>query len=43
LAEAERYTKEADRRRGGRAGIAKLRTRATNSQTSLERLGKFQK
>jgi hypothetical protein len=43
LAEAERYTKEADRRRGGRAGIAKLRTRATNSQTSPERLGKFQK
>jgi enterobacteria phage integrase len=43
LAEAERYTKEADRRRGGRAAIAKLKTRATNSQTSPDRLGKFQK
>ena len=43
LAEAERYTKEADRRRGGRAAIAKLKIRASNSQTSPDRLGKFQK
>ena len=43
LAEAERYTREADRRHGGRQAIAKLKTRAPNSQTSLESLGKFQK
>ena len=43
LAEAERYTREADRRRGGRQAIAKLRTRVLNPQTSLESLGKFQK
>lgn len=43
LAEAERYTREADRRRGGRQGIAKLKVRAANSQTSPESLGKFQK
>lgn len=43
LAEAERYTREADRRRGGRQAIAKLKTRVSNSQTSLESLGKLQK
>src|SRR5262249_33380463 len=42
LAEAERYTREADRRRGGHEGIAKLKSR-TNSQTSPDSLGKFQK
>ena len=42
LAEAERYTREADRRRGGRRGIAKLKSR-TNSQTSPDSLGKIQK
>ncbi len=31
LAEAERYTREADRRRGGREAIAKLKTRVINS------------
>jgi enterobacteria phage integrase len=43
LGEAERYTREADRRRGGPQAIAKLKTRVPNSQTSLESLGKFQK
>jgi enterobacteria phage integrase len=43
LTEAERYTREADRRRGGREAIAKLKVRAVNSQTSLESLGKIQK
>ena len=43
LSEAERYTREADRRRGGRQAIAKLKTRIPNSQTSLESLGQFQK
>jgi enterobacteria phage integrase len=43
LAEAERYTREADRRRGGRQGIAKLKVRILNSQTSPESLGKIQK
>jgi len=43
LAEAERYMREADRRRGGCAAIAKLKTRANNSQTSPDRLGKFEK
>ena len=43
LAEAERYTRDADRRRGGRQAIAKLKTRVPNSQTSLESLGNFQK
>src|SRR6516162_9439406 len=42
LAEAERYTRDADRRRGGHEGIAKLKSR-TNSQTSPDSLGKFQK
>jgi enterobacteria phage integrase len=42
LAEAERYTREADRRRGGRQGIAK-KARAANSQTSPESLGRSQK
>src|SRR5215831_1421263 len=42
LAEAERYTREADRRRGGHQGIAKLKSRA-NSQTSPDSLGKIQK
>ena len=35
LAEAERYTRDADRRRGDHQGIAKLKSR-TNSQTSLD-------
>src|SRR5262249_53584468 len=43
LAEAERYTREADRRRGGRQAIAKIKNRIPNSQTSLERFGQFQK
>jgi enterobacteria phage integrase len=48
LAEAERYTREADRRRGGRRAIAKLEdhkiTRRTESpQTTFERLGKIEK
>jgi len=42
LAEAERYTRDADRRRGGHEGIAKLKSR-TNSQTSSDSLGKIQK
>jgi hypothetical protein len=42
LAEAERYTRDADRRRGGHEGIAKLKSR-TNSQTSPDSLGKIQK
>ena len=32
FAEAERYTREADRRRGGRQAIAKLKARLPNSQ-----------
>ena len=43
LAEAERYTREADRRRGGRQAIAKLKARLPNSQTSPDSLGKIQK
>ena len=43
LAEAERYTREADRRRGGHQGIAKLKVRVLNSQTSPDSLGKIQK
>jgi len=42
LAEAERYTRDADRRRGGHQGIAKLKSR-TNSQTSPDSLGRIQK
>jgi enterobacteria phage integrase len=42
LAEAERYTREADRRRGGRRAIVKLEDHKANrtSQTSSESLGK---
>lgn len=45
LAEAERYTREADRRRGGRRAIVKLEDHKANMspQTSIERLGKSAK
>ncbi len=42
LAEAERYTREADRRRGGRRAIVKLEDHKANKtpQTSSDSLGK---
>ncbi|MFB6461484.1 hypothetical protein [Bradyrhizobium tunisiense] len=42
LAEAERYTREADRRRGGRRAIVKLEDHKANRtpQTSSKGLGK---
>jgi enterobacteria phage integrase len=45
LAEAERYTREADRRRGGRSAIAKLEDHKANRtpQTHIGRLGKSAK
>jgi integrase len=46
LSEAERYTREADRRRGGREAIKKLKTRVQNddiAQTTSGSLGKNQK
>jgi integrase len=45
LAEAERYTREADRRRGGRRAIAKLEDHRANKtpQTPSESLGKAAK
>lgn len=44
LAEAERYTREADRRRGGKAAIAKLdRLGIRGSQTAILSLGKVSK
>jgi integrase len=45
LAEAERYTREADRRRGGRRAIVKLEDHKANriSQTSSNSLGKASK
>ena len=41
LGEAERYTREADRRRGGRSAISKLEDRKKNNlpQTALGHLG----
>jgi len=45
LAEAERYTREADRRRGGRRAVVKLNEHRANKtpQTTSERLGKIAK
>jgi integrase len=45
LAEAERYTREADRRRGGKRAVVKLNEHRANklSQTALESLGKVAK
>jgi integrase len=45
LAEAERYTREADRRRGGKRAVAKLDEHRRNRtpQTASERLGKTTK
>jgi len=45
LAEAERYTREADRRRGGRRAIEKLEDHKANRipQTSSASLGKLAK
>jgi integrase len=45
LAEAERYTREADRRRGGKRAVVKLNEHLKNksSQTTSERLGKSPK
>jgi hypothetical protein len=45
LAEAERYTRESDRRRGGRRAIEKLEDHKANRipQTSSESLGKLAK
>jgi integrase len=42
LAEAERYTREADRRRGGRQAVVKLEAHKRNrdAQTTSEGLGK---
>ena len=42
LAEAERYTREADRKRGGRRAVTKLEAHAANdvSQTNANGLGK---
>ena len=42
LAEAERYTRDADRRLGGREAIKKLQTRV-DAQTASDGLGKFKK
>jgi integrase len=45
LAEAERYTREADRRRGGQRAVTQLNDHKANSfpQTAPERLGKVVK
>jgi enterobacteria phage integrase len=45
LAEAERYTREADRRRGGKRAVAKLNEHRKNKtpQTTSESLGKISK
>ncbi len=45
LAEAERYTREADRRRGGREAILKLEGHRANrnAQTELDRFGEIRK
>ncbi|MGY8685398.1 tyrosine-type recombinase/integrase [Bradyrhizobium sp. UFLA05-153] len=45
LAEAERYTREADRRRGGKCAVTKLNEHRKNktSQTTPESLGKIAK
>jgi integrase len=45
LAEAERYTREADRRRGGRQAVVKLEAHNANrvAQTHPAGLGKFEK
>jgi enterobacteria phage integrase len=45
LPEAERYAREADRRRGGRRAIVKLEDHKANGipQTSLASLGKLPK
>jgi integrase len=45
LAEAERYTKEADRRRGGKRAVTKLNEHRKNrvAQTTTESLGKAEK
>jgi enterobacteria phage integrase len=45
LAEAERYTREADRRRGGKRAVVKLNEHRANmlSQTASESLGKIAK
>jgi len=45
LAEAERYTREADRRRGGRQAVAKLEAHKANrnAQTIPAGLGKTRK
>jgi enterobacteria phage integrase len=45
LAEAERYTREADRRRGGKRAVTQLNEHRKNKppQTALKRLGKVVK
>jgi enterobacteria phage integrase len=45
LAEAERYTREADRRRGGKRAVTKLNEHRKNKtpQTTSESLGKISK
>jgi integrase len=45
LAEAERYTREADRRRGGRRAVLQLNDHKANRspQTASESLGKIEK
>jgi enterobacteria phage integrase len=45
LAEAERYTREADRRRGGKRAVVKLNEHRANklSQTASASLGKITK
>jgi enterobacteria phage integrase len=45
LQEAERYTREADRRRGGRQAVVKLEAHTANraAQTTFERFGNTSK
>src|SRR5262245_46403329 len=45
LAEAERYTREADRRRGGRQAVVKLEAHKANgdAQTTSEKFGNVSK
>ena len=45
LTEAERYTREADRRRGGKRAVTQLNEHRANksSQTAFESLGKMEK
>jgi hypothetical protein len=45
LAQAENYTREADRRRGGHRAVLQLNDHKANtsSQTALSRLGKIEK